>query len=286
MMKAFKFKLDRKSLEIIYMSFIRPSLEYADVLFAGTYDSDLCKLDMLQAEAMRIVTGATARSNIRLLYEDLGWPTLQSRRRIHCLCLMYKIVNGNAPQYLKALIPVRYQPDGMHSLRSFANEEIRAPFARTESFTRSFLLYTIKLWNELDIETRHLPTLDSFKLALKEPKDRMLSILYYGKRWPNIHHARIRIGCSKLNNHLCNNLHVLPSPQCNCGWANEDPMHFLFMCPHYNAQRNILMNNISNIPVAINLDNMLYGDPDATDANNYKLFEAVHQYILDTKRFE
>jgi hypothetical protein len=142
------------------------------------------------------------------------------------------------------------------------------------------------LWNDLDLETRQIPTLDSFKQALKEPKDRMLSILYYGKRWPSIQHARIRIGCSKLNEHLCNNLHVLPSPQCSCGWAIEDNMHYLFMCPQYNAQRIQMMNNIANIPVEINLDTLLYGDSDATDDNNYQLIEAVHQFILDTKRFD
>jgi hypothetical protein len=188
MMKAFKFKLDRRSLEIIYMSFIRPTLEYADVLFTGTYDSDLCKLDMLQVEAMRIVTGATARSNIRLLYDDLGWPSLSFRRQIHCLCLMYKIVNGNAPEYLKDLIPARDLPGGRQNLRSCTNEEIKIPFARTESFNRSFLPFTLRLWNDLDLETRQILTLDSFKQALKEPKDRMLSILYYGKR-PSIQHA-------------------------------------------------------------------------------------------------
>ena len=105
MLKQFKFDLDRKSLETIYFSFIRPSMEYGDVLFAGTYESDLCKLDRLQVDAMRIVTGATEKSNIVLLYEDLGWPYLDSRRQQHCLSLMYKIVHGLAPQYLHDILP-------------------------------------------------------------------------------------------------------------------------------------------------------------------------------------
>ena len=32
-MRKFKFKLDRKSLEIIYTAFIRPILEYGDVIW-------------------------------------------------------------------------------------------------------------------------------------------------------------------------------------------------------------------------------------------------------------
>lgn len=34
MLRQLKFKLNRRSLEIIYMSFIRPNLEYGDVLFS------------------------------------------------------------------------------------------------------------------------------------------------------------------------------------------------------------------------------------------------------------
>jgi hypothetical protein len=62
LMKKFKYHLDRKSLETIYMAYIRPTLEYGNVLFARTYEVDLDKLDQIQNEAMRVVTGATANS--------------------------------------------------------------------------------------------------------------------------------------------------------------------------------------------------------------------------------
>jgi hypothetical protein len=115
-MKKFKFELDRKSLETIYFSFIRPSMEYGDVLFAGTYDSDLCKLDRLQVDAMRIVTGATQKSNIALLYEDLEWTSLEVQRNQHCLLLMYKMINNLVPQYLKNLLPPQHGRPGIRNL--------------------------------------------------------------------------------------------------------------------------------------------------------------------------
>ena len=59
-MKAMKWKLDKCSLETIYFSFILPTLDYGDILFAGTYNSDLCKLDRIHITATRIVTGAIA----------------------------------------------------------------------------------------------------------------------------------------------------------------------------------------------------------------------------------
>ena len=145
LMKAFKFELDRKSLETIYLSFIRPSMEYGDVLFAGTYESDLSKLDKLQVDAMRIVSGATERSNIALLYDELGWPSLDQRRRNHCLSLQYKIVNGLTPEYLSNLIPYREEIEGERVLRSRDNKLLPIAFTRTDSFRRSFIPHTSRL---------------------------------------------------------------------------------------------------------------------------------------------
>ena len=76
MLKSLKFSLDRKSLETIYISFIRPSLEYVNTLWAGAYDKDLKKFDSLEVEAMRSVTGATSRSNIANLYKDTGFLSM------------------------------------------------------------------------------------------------------------------------------------------------------------------------------------------------------------------
>ena len=69
-LKLIKFKLTRKTLEKMYFSFIRPILEYGDVVWQGASHSDLCKLNSVQA--MRLVSGATYRSNIQSLYIELG----------------------------------------------------------------------------------------------------------------------------------------------------------------------------------------------------------------------
>ena len=50
-MRKLKFKLDRKSLEIIYMVFIRPLLEYADVIWDNCTLYEKQELDKIQNEA-------------------------------------------------------------------------------------------------------------------------------------------------------------------------------------------------------------------------------------------
>ena len=58
-MRKLKFHLDRKSLDIIYTSFIRPILEYADVVWCNLTKYQEYELEKIQIEAARIVTGAT-----------------------------------------------------------------------------------------------------------------------------------------------------------------------------------------------------------------------------------
>ena len=103
LLRALKYKLDRRSLETIYMNFIRPKMEYGDVLFVGASFYCLEKLNSIQNEAMRIVCGATARSSLQHVLAETGWQTLHDRRQIHCLCLLYTIVNSTAPDCLSGI---------------------------------------------------------------------------------------------------------------------------------------------------------------------------------------
>ena len=58
-MRKLKFKLDRKSLETIYLTFIRPILEYGDVVWNNCTQYEKEELEKIQTEAARIATGAT-----------------------------------------------------------------------------------------------------------------------------------------------------------------------------------------------------------------------------------
>ena len=58
-MRKLKFELDRNSLEIIYFTFIRPLLEYANVVWDNCTQYDILELDKIQNEAAGIVTGTT-----------------------------------------------------------------------------------------------------------------------------------------------------------------------------------------------------------------------------------
>lgn len=281
-LKRLKYILDRKSLETIYLYFIRPSLEYADVLWAGVYENETLKLNAIEIEAMRCVTGATARSNIAKLWEDSGWASLSERRDIHCLLSLFKILMGPGPGYLKALIPQTVGERTHYPLRT--QENLSTPFTRLDIFKRSFIPRSLNLWNNLDLSIRQSASIVIFKNKISPVANVKKHFYYEYTRWAAVQHARIRMGCSQLNAHLCNNLHVVEHQSCVCGNFIEDPFHYFMECTRYNALRNSLILDVAQFS-DINIKTFLYGNQYISEDDNCKIFDAVQRYIIDSKRF-
>ena len=60
-MRKLTFQQDRNSLQTIYFSFIRPLLEYADVVWNNFTQYESKELDKFENEAARIVTMVTVQ---------------------------------------------------------------------------------------------------------------------------------------------------------------------------------------------------------------------------------
>ena len=137
-------------------------------------------------------------------------------------------------------------------------------------------------WNNLPSEARQCTTLNSFKHFLKKDKSSVPNYYYHGNRKAQILHARLRTGCSSLNLDLFYK-NITDSPLCLCG-SVEDPQHFFFHCRFYQAHRNILLNAITGYYTP-SLRLLLYGDPSLSQEINRDIFDHVHKFIIDTKRF-
>ena len=98
----------------------------------------------------------------------------------------------------------------------------------------------------------------------------------------NFYETHLRTNCSSLNLHLFIK-NISDSPLCSCG-SIEDNQHYFFHCMHYQRQRNELLNAIARYTTPT-LNLLLYGDPSLSYETNTAIFENVHKYIIDTKRF-
>ncbi len=281
LMIPLKYKLNRTTLETMYNAFVLPTMEYGIVVWGGTYDSDMAKLERIHADGMRLVTGATARSNIANLFEETKWQRISQRRDHSMQIMLYKIKNQLAPSYLFDLIPPENQEYIRYNLRN--NSDIAVPQIRLESYRRSFVPFAISLWNQLTLQVRNLKSIEIFKNHITDNKKCNI-LYYYGQRWPSVHHSRIRIGCSKLNYDLHFNLHVVEDPICDCRLGEEDAFHYFFKCPNYDDIRLKLFSCIAVYSI-VNLDTLLHGNSDLDIQKNNAIFGAVHDYITSSKRF-
>jgi hypothetical protein len=281
MMLPLKYKIDRKTLETIYTTLVRPVMEYSIVVWGGTYDTSLAKLEQINVNAMRIITGATSNSNVAKLYLETSLNSIADRRDVAILTMFYKIKHGLAPNYLQELIPPERNQIVHYALRH--NNNIEPPFARLETLKRSFILYAIRLWNMLPIDTRNINQIKEFKRSISKSENKNI-LYYYGKRWSNIHHSRLRIGCSGLNYDLYTNVHVINSPKCSCGADNETSYHFFMSCPNFTHQRDTLRTSIIHL-CEFEYNTLLFGNNNLSNDENYVILDAVHKFIVDTRRF-
>lgn len=285
-LRGLKYKLSRQALQTIYFSFVRPTFEYADVVWGHAPRHQLYYdlLEKLQLEAARIVTGTNRSISRTKLYEETGWEPLSTRREKHRLILFYKMVNNIAPQHLSNLLPEVNQ--SVYNLRNSGS--YTPPFCRTETYRQSFIPATTRDWNSLPTDLKSAPTLSNFKSLLDKHYKMSKPPHYYflGNRSNNALLASIRNGVSKLNHDLYRN-HLAQNPHCDCGHPSETAFHYFLECPHYVVQRNTMLTKLlswgRHLPVNINI--LLRGGSQLTEAENEQVHTAVSDFITSSGRF-
>ncbi len=149
----------------MYTAYLRPILEYASVVCVNcsNYEKDI--LNKIEYDAARTVTGLTRSVAIVNLLREIGWVSLSDRRYMQKLILVYKYKNGVLPDYLNDLFPVTVNEANPYNLRN--NMDFVTLARRTEIYAKSVIPSSLKLWNELDENTRASDTLLSFKSKVK-----------------------------------------------------------------------------------------------------------------------
>ena len=104
--KKLRNNLPRQSLLTICKSFIRPHLDYGDVVYDQSYNETFCsKLESVQYNAALAITGAIRGTSQTKLYVELGLESLKARRWFRRLCYFYKLKSYGIPPYLFQLTP-------------------------------------------------------------------------------------------------------------------------------------------------------------------------------------
>ena len=279
LLRALKFQLDRQSLQTMYFSFIRPLLEYGDIIWDNCCNYEKFEIEKIQIEAGRIITGATKSCSKSKIQEETGWDSLETRRYKHRMVTFFKMVKGHAPSYLQFIVPPTVQQVSQRNLRN--NQNLTVPRARTNLYNNSFIPLATREWNLLPLEVKNCNSLYSFKRFLNRNMKSIPKYYYIGDRKSQILHTRLRLQCSSLNADLFKN-HILDHDKCACGQI-ENAEHFLLNCPTYTELRN---ETIGKITMPYNIETLLKGCPLYDDNVNGEIFLAVQNFIFKSNRFE
>ncbi len=284
-------RLPRAALSNYYITFIRPVLEYGSVVFDNCTAHECHLLEQVQRRAAVLCTGAFKRSNYKLLLEDLGWDSLQNRRKTAKLTLMYKILHDLTPRYLKDLIPPQVQTATAYTLRNRNN--YRLPSYRTQCMNKSFIPATIQQWNVTDTLIQNCNTLCTFKSKFKFQTHPLLK-LYSSSFGPSTKYlTQIRLGLSKLKLHLFTH-GIVPDPFCpNCQIpTKESPAHYLLECPAIAAVREEMFHGLRGLMPAQIMNNnkkllhcLIFGHTALSLETNINMFLSVITFISASSRF-
>ena len=92
--------LPRKSLITIYKSFVRPQLDYGDLIYdQPNNESFYQQIESVQYVSFTI-TGAIKRTSRLKLYNEIRLESLKFRQWFKKICTFYKIKSTGLPSYL------------------------------------------------------------------------------------------------------------------------------------------------------------------------------------------
>ena len=134
----------------LYKSLVRPHLEYAAAIWCPHLQCDKQLLERVEKFALRMVTKCWDLSYFELL-DITGVLSLERRRDVARLCLLYKIVNCLCFFDLNVFSSCTSRSYHSHPLA------LTQPLSHTNSFYNSYVPATIRLWNNLDSITCSAP---------------------------------------------------------------------------------------------------------------------------------
>ena len=239
--------LPRCSLLTIYESFVRPHLDYGDIVYDQPSNSHLSdKIETMQYNAALVMNGAIRGTSKEKLYKELRTESLNNRRWLRRMSYLNKIILTKLPSYSYESIPLLQRSYQYHG----CFQTLRC---RKTLFQKIFLPFTITEWNKLDTDIKNIDSHAVFRKKLFTfiiPLENDTYGIYdpFGVRLLK----RLRFGFSHLREHkFRHNFGDTLNPLSSCCLETEDTEHYFLRCQNNLSFRTTLINDLKNINTAI-----------------------------------
>ena len=142
--RRFYDSTDPSMIKQLYLSMVRPHLEYACQVWDPHLIRDKHKLESVQKFGLKFAARRWDAGYNELL-DLFNLPTLEERRIHLKLGLLFKIIHNLC--YFPHLPPLR---ENVRDLRAPHDQQLAVPLARTNSYHYFFFPHTLRTWNTLD----------------------------------------------------------------------------------------------------------------------------------------
>ena len=198
-----------KTLDQIYKIYVRPHLDFCDVIYHipridSLFDSSIRlpilmnQIENVQYQAALAVTGTWRRTSQNRIYDELGWEPLSERRWFRRLVQFFKIQNGLTPDYLKDPVPTPHT----HRYGIRSGNALHPMKCNKSALMNSFYPHAVKIWNEIGPDLRQSVSLSTFKsniLKMIRPLKRSVFNIHDPKGLKRL--FQLRVGLSPLRYH-------------------------------------------------------------------------------------
>jgi hypothetical protein len=158
--------LDSDTCKKVVHSTVTSRLDYHNALLTNATAKDLHRLQLVQNNAARVVTGNRKYDHIQPVLFQLHWLPIRERITFKLLSFVHQSIHSStAPEYLRDLFSV-YQPK--RTLRSSNDQWILSvKRTRCQYGAQSFPVHGAKLWNMLPKDLRSNDCAKTFRKHLK-----------------------------------------------------------------------------------------------------------------------
>ena len=257
LIRKFRSVLPRPALKTIYKAFVRPYLDYGDVIYDEGYNEAFHKiLESIQYNAWLALSRAIRGSSREKLYQELDLESLQRRRWYRKLSLFYKIFKERKPVYFFNLTPTKI------SNYNTRNTDKITLFRTKHNFFKNYLFSsTVIEWNQLDPNLQSAASLNVFKKNSKFIRPSPNSVFNCHNCKVIKYLTRLRPGLSHFREHkFKHSFQDTVNPFCSYGLDVETNMHFFLYCRLFSNKRCTLLSTVNIFSSLTNTDDITLND--------------------------
>ena len=158
--------LTRDTRKLLYNSAIASRMNYCDTVWDCCSVNSRNKMQTIQNRCARRILNHLPGTTAPPLINELGWISLDRKRKMHKCVLLHRLINGRGPSTLIQKLTPFTEGNRTRTTRSVENGALFIPGYRTDYIKKSFFHDTVKEWNQLPLALKSVKNNSTFKEKL------------------------------------------------------------------------------------------------------------------------